>query len=76
MDTDGGVTETQGVCGGGTPMLTFKVPDQVETTEVSVEQRAWAFTGYVFGEAQDLIALVVPTGSQLEFVPSPQSKRY
>ncbi|OGP60976.1 MAG: hypothetical protein A2162_07145 [Deltaproteobacteria bacterium RBG_13_52_11b] len=60
----------------GQVMVTSRELDQEEKTEVSVEHLACVFTEYVPGEDHDLEALLVPTASQPEFVPSPQSKRY
>jgi hypothetical protein len=50
--------------------------DQEEVVDRWVEHLAMAFTEYVPGDAQDFEALVVPTGSHPEVVPSPQSKEY
>jgi len=60
----------------GRKILTERPGDQLDTTEVSWVHLARAFTLYVPAEAQDLEALVWPTGSQPELVPSPQSKKY
>jgi hypothetical protein len=57
-------------------IFTEKASDHEETIKVWVAHRACALTKYVPGEPQKWEALVVPTGSQPEFVPSPQSKRY
>ena len=57
-------------------MATPTALDQAEAIEMSVEHLAWLFTEYVPGDDQDFEAVVVPTGSQPELEPSPQSKRY
>ena len=59
-----------------TEIVTESVPDQEETTELWEAHLALVFTEYVPAEAQDFEALVVPTESQPELVPSPQSKKY
>jgi hypothetical protein len=50
--------------------------DQEEVVDRWAEHLAMAFTEYVPGAAQDFEALVVPTASHPEWVPSPQSKKY
>ncbi len=57
-------------------IFTEKPMDHEETIKGWVAQRACALTKYVPGEPQEWEALVVPMGSQSEFVPSPQSMRY
>jgi hypothetical protein len=50
--------------------------DQDEVVDMWGEHLAIALTEYVPGDAQDFEALVVPTGSHPDVVPSPQSKKY
>jgi hypothetical protein len=50
--------------------------DQGEVVDMWVEHLAIALTEYLPEVAQDFEALVVPTGSHPDVVPSPQSKRY
>ena len=57
-------------------MLTDSPLDQLETAEVCVTHRAMTLTEYVPAVDQLFEALVVPTDSQPEVEPSPQSKRY
>jgi hypothetical protein len=55
---------------------TLVANDQEEVVDRWAEHLAMAFTEYVPGAAQDFEALVVPTASHPEWVPSPQSKKY
>ena len=57
-------------------MLTVRILDQLDTTDVWVAHLACAFTAHVPAEDQLFVAVVVPAGSHPEFVPSPQSKKY
>jgi hypothetical protein len=60
----------------GVLMVMLAGDDQDEVVDMWVEHRAIALTEYIPGDAQDFEALVVPTESHPEVVPSPQSKRY
>jgi len=57
-------------------ILTTRGLDQPDTTDVWVADRARELTAHPSVEATDqlFVAEVVPTGSQPEFVPSPQLK--
>jgi hypothetical protein len=59
---------------GITQICTLFAADQLLTIDVVVAHRAWAFTWYVPTALHDLLALVAEP--QVEYVPSPQSKRY
>src|ERR1017187_5941305 len=55
-------------------MFTVNPLDQADCTEVCVAHRAMAFTWWVPAELQLCEALIPPTASQPELLPSPQSK--
>jgi hypothetical protein len=63
--------------GGDTDSTVTTSPfDRLETKPVWVAHRAIALTVNIPPAVQILEALMVPTGNQSEFVPSPQSKKY
>src|SRR5262249_39728540 len=69
-----GVTKV--TLGAGAEMVTPREPEYEEMTTVSIEHRAMAATLYVPAAVQVWLTLVVPLGSQSEFVPSPQTNWY
>ncbi len=65
-----------GVPGARQSIVTVKGLDQGETTDIWLAHLACAVTLYIPEMDQLFEALVCPTASHPEFVPSPQSKRY
>ena len=61
---------------GAEDMLTVRILDQLETTDVWLAHLACAFTAHAPALLQLLAAEVVPAGNHPELVPSPQSKKY